>query len=29
MIDAGQDVSDKQIAAAAIAAETVAKDEPH
>ncbi len=29
MIDAGQDVSDKQIAAAAIAAETAAKTEPH
>jgi small-conductance mechanosensitive channel len=29
MIDAGQDVSEKQIAAAAIAAETAAKDEPH
>jgi small-conductance mechanosensitive channel len=29
MIDAGEDVSEKQIAAAAIAAETAAKDEPH
>jgi small-conductance mechanosensitive channel len=29
MIDAGEDVSEKQLAAAAIAAETVAKAEPH